>query len=201
MTPVELLPGTWGGASGRKRGEGMSDRLHDAFAYVRSTFFPLWDKDAEWTAREVVDLPVDGKSDQRKKTIAVHVVADDDDHLHCLLIHEICHAVASTGHGKKWLDRLMKAGDRARLIGRETLAHLVYDEVGRYARSGRRLKVIAELIYNTIEDLVFYNPSATYEAVIDTVALQFGFYRNELLDKYTRCQEVYEGAVARYTSW
>jgi hypothetical protein len=179
----------------------MSDRLHDAFAYVRSTFFPLWDKDAEWTAREVVDLPVDGKSDQRKKTIAVHGVADDDDHLHCLLIHEICHAVASTGHGKKWLDRLMKAGDRARLIGRETLAHLVYDEVGRYARSGRRLKVIAELIYNTIEDLVFYNPSATYEAVIDTVALQFGFYRNELLDKYTRCQEVYEGAVARYTSW
>ena len=179
----------------------MSDRLHDAFAYVRSTFFPLWDKSGEWTVSEVVDLPVDGKSNERKKTIAVHVVADDDDHLHFLLIHEICHAVASTGHGKKWLDRLIKAGDRARLMGREALADLIYGEVERYARSERRPKVIAELIYNTIEDLVFYNPSATYEAVIDTVALQFGFYRNELLDKYTRCQEVYEGAVARYTSW
>ena len=179
----------------------MSDRLHDAFAYVRSTFFPLWDKSAEWTVSEVVDLPVDGKSNERKKTIAVHVVADDDDHLHFLLIHEICHAVASTGHGKKWLDRLIKAGDRARLMGREALADLIYGEVERYARSERRPKVIAELIYNTVEDLVFYNPSATYEAVIDTVALQFGFYRDELLDKCTRCQEVYEGAVAKYTSW
>lgn len=179
----------------------MSDRLHDAFAYVRSTFFPLWDRDAEWTVSEAGDLPVDGKSDERKKTIAVHVVADDDDELHFLLIHEICHAVATTGHGKKWLDRLMKAGDRARLLGREPLADLICNEVQRYARSERRLKVIAELIYNTIEDLVFYNPSATYEAVIDTVALQFGFYRDELLDNYTRCQEVYDGAVARYTSW
>lgn len=179
----------------------MSDRLHDAFAYVRSIFFPLWDRNAEWTVSEVVDLPVDGKSDERKKMIAVHVVADNDDDLHCLLIHEICHAVASTGHGKKWLDRLLKAGDRARRIGRETLAKLVYDEVERYAKSEKRLKVIAELIYNTIEDLVFYNPSATYEAVIDSVALQFGFYRDELLDHYTRCQEVYEGAVAKYTSW
>jgi len=179
----------------------MSDRLPDAFAYVRTTFFPLWDRKAEWTVSEVVDLPVDGKSDERKKTIGVHVVSDDDDELHCLLIHEICHAVAGTGHGKKWLDRLIKAGDRARLIGRETLAHLVYDEVECYARSEKRLKVIAELIYNTIEDRVFYNPSATYEAVIDSIALQFGFYRDELLDKYTRCQEVYEGAVAKYTSW
>jgi len=178
----------------------MSDRLHDAFAYVRSTFFPLWDRDAEWTVSEVGDLPVDGKSDEREKTIAVHVVSDDDD-LHFLLIHEICHAVASTGHGKKWLDRLMKAGDRARRIGRETLADLIYNEVQRYARSERRLKVIAELIYNTIEDLVFYNPSAACEAVIDSVALQFGFYRDELLDKFTRCREVYEGAVAKYTSW
>jgi hypothetical protein len=95
----------------------------------------------------------------------------------------------------------MKAGDRARLIGREALAELIYNEVERYAKSEGRLKVIAELIYNTIEDLVFYNPSATYEAVIDTVALQFGFYRDELLDKYTHCQEVYDGAVGKYTSW
>ena len=179
----------------------MSDRLHDAFAYVRSTFFSLWDRGAEWSVCEVGDLPVNGKSDERKKTITVHVVADNDDELQRLLIHEICHAVASTGHGKKWLDRLIRAGDRARIIGREALADLIYNEVERYAKSERRLKVIAELIYNTIEDLVFYNPSATYEAVIDTVALQFGFYRDELLDKYTRCQEVYDGAVAKYTSW
>jgi len=179
----------------------MSDRLHEAFAYVRSTFFPLWDRGAEWTVSEVVDLPVNGKSDERKKRIVVHVVADNDDDLHLLLIHEICHAVTSTSHGKKWLDRLMKAGDRARLIGREALADLLYDEVERYAKSDRRLKVIAELIYNTIEDLVFYNPSATYAEVIDTIAVQFGFYRGELLEKYTHCQEVYDGAVAKYTSW
>ncbi|HVO82819.1 MAG TPA: hypothetical protein VMU60_00190 [Syntrophobacteria bacterium] len=179
----------------------MADRLHEAFAYVRSTFFPLWDRGAEWSVSEVVDLPVNGKSDETKKTITVHVVADSDDELYCLLIHEICHAVASAGHGKKWLDRLVKAGDRARLMGRQALADLIYDEVERYAKAERHLKVIAELVYNTIEDLVFYNPSATYDAVIDTVALQFGFYREELLDKYTRCREVYDGAVAKYTSW
>jgi hypothetical protein len=67
--------------------------------------------------------------------------------------------------------------------------------------SGRRLKAMAELIYNTIEDLVFYNPSATYEEVIDTVALQWGFHRDDLLDKYRRCREVYDEAVAKYTSW
>jgi hypothetical protein len=179
----------------------MSERLHDAFAYVRKTFFPRWDRNAEWTVREVVHLPVDGKPKEKQKTISLHVVPDDEDDLHCLLIHEICHAVASTGHGRKWLDRVIKAGDEARLIGREGLADLVFAEVERYARSEKPLKVIAELIYNTIEDLVFYNPSASYEDVIDSLAMQLGFHRDELLDKYKRCREVYDGAIARYTSW
>jgi hypothetical protein len=37
--------------------------------------------------------------------------------------------------------------------------------------------------------------------VIDSIALQFGFCCSELPEKHTRCREVYEGAVARYTSW
>ena len=78
---------------------------------------------------------------------------------------------------------------------------LIYGEVERYATMETHLRVIAAVIYNTIEDLVFYNPSASYEDVIDSLAIQFGFNRDELLDKYPRCRKVYEGAIAKYTSW
>jgi hypothetical protein len=178
-----------------------AERLQDAFLYVRKTFFPRWDRNAEWTVGRVADLPVNGRSDEANKIITIHAVSEDDDELCFLLVHEICHAVAGTGHGKKWLNRLKKAGDTAKLIGRDRLGDLIYDEVERYARSEKQIKVVAELIYNTIEDTVFYNPSASYEDVIDSVAMQFGFYRDELNEKYTRCREVYEGAVAKYTSW
>lgn len=57
------------------------------------------------------------------------------------------------------------------------------------------------MIQNTIEDIVSYNPGASCEEVIDSVALRFGFYRDELREKYRRYREVYEGAVAKYASW
>lgn len=57
------------------------------------------------------------------------------------------------------------------------------------------------MIYNTIEDAVFCNPSVSYEDAIDSIALQFGFYRDELHEKHAPCREVYEGAVANYTGW
>jgi hypothetical protein len=62
-------------------------------------------------------------------------------------------------------------------------------------------RIFCESLAATIEDTVFCNPSASYEDVIDSVAMRFGFYRDELNEKYTRCREVYKGAVAKYASW
>lgn len=108
------------------------DRLQDAFQDVRQTFFPRWDKKGEWKVVDSTRIKASydtGINEFRErvginhlmekadmlaeccewgKVINIFEIPDDDDRLHELLIHEICH-VKALGHGKKWARNMEKA--------------------------------------------------------------------------------------------
>jgi hypothetical protein len=67
--------------------------------------------------------------------------------------------------------------------------------------TGARLKVMKDLICDSIEDRVFYNPGLSYDEVLEAVAFRWGFRPEELELKWKRCKEVYKEAVRRYSSY
>lgn len=87
------------------------ERLQVAFQCVRKTFFPRWDRKNEW---KIVDATDDKENDivatciEEAKCIIIYEIPDNDDHLHELLIHEICH-IKAPGHGKKWANNMKTA--------------------------------------------------------------------------------------------
>jgi len=108
---------------------GLQDRLQAAFDYVLQTFFPRWHDSRHWSVRCAPDLPSSGESDRKTKTISVARVSDSDDELLELLIHEACHSVSVNGHGEKWRNRMLQAGEIARRLGRAELAELIEKDV------------------------------------------------------------------------
>lgn len=177
-------------------------RLQEATKYVRKTFFPRWDMRREWTIKRVYDLPSHGLCDSRPKNISLQFISENDDDLHKLLIHEICHAVTNSGHKKTWQNRMLSAADTAKKIGREHLSKILYEEVRGYDPN-TCLHVNAGVVYGTIQDFVFDaldSPSSTiefpsYDQIIKTVARTFGFSSQEIEESWKRCKEVYEKAV------
>ncbi len=187
--------------SNHPAGVGSIDRLDEAFALVCKTFFPHWNRDAQWRVSSSLDGRPNHRIAKGSKTILLSAIPENDAELHCLLIHEVCHAITRKRHDKKWLHRMKQASDRALAIGREDLAELLVHEVERYARSGTRLKMMVELIYYSIEDCVFANPNLSCEEVLESVALRWGFEPTEMERNWKRCRQVYEAAVRRYSSW
>ena len=80
------------------------NKLEKEFHSIKKQFFPRWDRAGQW---KVSDKPpkdrrhclgLAGYCDMDNKTI--HAVNGASDSL--TLVHEICHAVASLSHEKKW---------------------------------------------------------------------------------------------------
>jgi hypothetical protein len=187
--------------SNQPAGEGGMGRLEEVFAQVCKTFFPRWNRDARWRVSSCLDGGPNHRIARGSKTILLSVNPEDDAELHCLLIHEICHAITRTRHDKKWLHRMKQAVDKALAIGREDLAELILREVESYARAGTRLKMMSDLVYYSIEDCVFANPSLSCDEVLESVAFKWGFSPTELERNWRRCRQVYEDAASRYSSW
>ncbi len=177
------------------------NRLQETFEYTRNIFLPHWDREGQWEVRGKPDDTANHGSAGESKAIILPTTPENDDELHCLLILETCRAIMHTRHAKKWLDRVMAAARKAKVIHREELAALLLQEVERYARTGARLKVMKDFIYDSIEDRVFYNPGLSYEEVLDAVAFEWGFRPIELEISWKRCKEVYREAVTRYSSY
>lgn len=182
-------------------GEGNMGRLDEAFAQVCKVFFPHWNRDAQWRVSSCLHGRPNHRTAKGSKTILLSAVPENDAELHCLLIHEVCHAITRTRHDKKWLHRMKQALDRALAIGREDLAELLVREVDRYARAGTRLKMMAELVYYSIEDCVFANPSLSCDEVLESVAFRWGFNPAVMEKTWKRCRKVCEEAAKRYSSW
>ena len=91
--------------------------LREKYQYVRTTFFPQWDRKRQWKAQlSGGPFASNGSCESETKTININWETDPKD-LVLVLIHEIAHAVARDYHGKKWQARMEKAAKRAEEIG------------------------------------------------------------------------------------
>ena len=168
------------------------DRLREAFLFVRKTFFPRWDKKNQWVVKELDSLPSQGKCDLDKKAILVRSVPEKDHELYWLLIHEICHTVASPGHAKKWCNRMGKAADTAQELGYTELSKMLNAEVEEIKQG---LPVRAADIYNLVAEWALDAPDLTYDKMLKAVSRQYGFYPEDLEKAFKRFRQVYENAI------
>jgi len=176
----------------------LEDRLRQTFNDVRETFFPKWDRKRNWQIVLDLNHPAAGRCDTEGKRIMVSAVGKDSDGLDCLLIHEIAHAAACTGHGKRFQARLLKAADCADELGRDELARLIREDVRPYQEENHIYRG-AKDIYAKIGEWVWDTKGeATYESIVGSLATELGCYLEELEKTYKRCRSVYEKAVEEY---
>ncbi|MBT4087144.1 MAG: hypothetical protein HN580_22425 [Deltaproteobacteria bacterium] len=171
-----------------------SNRLRETYNFIKQNFFPRWDRDGRWAVREVWDLPSDGRCDTKEKLIFVRPVSQlDDDNLHLLLIHEICHAFYAN-HGDKWCQRIHNAAVRARQIGLIRLWDMLLQEIEEYQSD--RMATASE-IYKRIQDAVHWYPDASYGDLMRYLAFEQGLYKMEFEKKYALCRKSYDKAVRK----
>lgn len=112
------------------------------------------------------------------------------DEMDRLLIHEICHAVASGGHGKVWQGRMDKAARRADELGRTRLAEMLRQEIVEYQESAVGL---AEG-YQTVQDWLTHNPDLTLAQVKRSLAKEYRLLTCEVSTTFKRIEMVYAAA-------
>ncbi len=168
----------------------MNSNLTQDFQAVRHQFFSSWDRAGRWRLRQEPNLNgAQGSCRRESETILVtHLPEGDGGTL--LLIHEIAHAVTDGGHGKKWQARMEKAAVTAEQAGRTELATLLRKEIIGYRDPMAR--VTAGLVYSEIADAVVENPELTFYQVIDFVRRDYGFSRQEFLQRFRRARVVFD---------
>ena len=172
-------------------------KLKDAIADVRKTFFPRWDKDNQWViAVNENILESCGVCNNDTKTIYLKYVQEDRDKLYLLLIHEICHAIVGPGHNKKLYSRIRKSAELAKHIGQASLSEEIKDNVGKYEDT---LILEEENVFRNIELwLMRYSQDAlsklSYEAFIEGLAAYYCMNVDEFEHRYPECKKVFEKA-------
>lgn len=176
----------------------IEDRLETAYQYVRKSFFPRWDRDRQWTCHLIHDLPSGGRCFDDRKEIAVQYVSDNDDELYALLIHEICHAFAM-GHDKGWQKRMLKAAEKAHELGLYGVQNILASEVKEYSSTPN---VTANDIYEAITNVVFDSGNTlSLNDVANYLASKHGYYTDEFMLQYKRCEYFYDKAVKAYQEY
>ena len=169
--------------------------LSKASLYVRSTYFPRWDRKSEWSVQFSDDLgTVDGSCDMANKKIDIRRAINPGE-VYLVLIHEIAHAVTGGGHGKRWQARMEKAAQRAENIGETALAESLRKEVGGYR--GLVEKVTAKNVYDEVQSAVFAMPEADFDAIVCQLADRYGLNNDKCLEKFPRIRTEYEKAKSR----
>ena len=161
------------------------------FDQIRRLFFPRWKAGATWRLSNRSRRRVHGYCDPKRRVIEVVLRPDEPDERDRLIIHEICHAVADSGHGKKWQARMELAAKRADALGRRRLAQLLREEVEGY----RRAPTGPEQAYQSVRDALLFNPDLTLRLVKLKLAYDYGLLLSEVGTKYfRRLDKVYEQA-------
>ena len=157
------------------------------FERIKSTYFPRWDKQHEWTIVESHPECVgDGYCDSDNRQI---VIASADPSMECILIHEIAHAVTHQYHGKKWQGRMEKAALKAEELGLNDLATQIRGEYAKYLDLALSFRPTAHLVYNSIEDAGIAGLS--FEGAVASAANAFGMTPHQLQAKYKKARTVY----------
>jgi len=173
-------------------------RLKDAIADVRKTFFPRWDKDNQWVIAVNEDIfQSDGVCNNDTKKIYLKYVPVDHDKLYLLLIHEICHAIVGPGHNKKLYSRIRKSAELAKRIGQTSL----YEEIKEHVDDCEETPNLEEERINRHIELWLMEYSqdelreVSYEAVIYTLARdEYSMKVDEFEHRYPRCKIYFEKA-------
>jgi len=107
--------------------------LQQAFRYVQDNIFPKWDFKGQWSVKKVKHLPISAPviayTNHSLKTIFVNHLPNNKNSLYCLLIHEICHAITSGQHNKRWGEKMTKSADKAATMNNIQLAKLIYEDL------------------------------------------------------------------------
>ncbi len=166
----------------------MNIRKH--FLEIKRQFFPRWDRDDRWRISTRSRRTVHGYCDAERRVIEIVIQHADPNKGDCLLIHEMCHAVAKGGHGKVWQRRLEKAARIADELGRDVLAKLLRQEIVNYQEfaDGR------EEAYQTIQDWLNAERDLTLAQVKRSIARLHGLLVSEISTKLRRFEKVYWAA-------
>ncbi len=165
--------------------------LHQHFQQIKQQFFPRWDRRNEWRISTRSRRKVHGHCDPERQIIEIVAKHYDPDERDRLLIHEICHAVASGGHGKAWQSRMEIAAKRADELGRHRLAELLREEIVDYRE---RSDDCRQMAYQEIQDAVNGNPEITLAQMKRWIADQYGLLVSEVSTQLKRLKAVFEEA-------
>jgi len=106
-----------------------SESLRAQFSRIRRLYFPKWSAGKYWKVQNGNrrgGSALTGFCDTKRRIVFVSDRSDS------LLIHEICHAVASSGHGIVWQRRMVAASVMALRLGNVRVANELRDEVAAY---------------------------------------------------------------------
>lgn len=164
--------------------------LQRHFQEIKHQFFPCWDRHDSWRVSSRSLRKVHGQCDPERNVIEIAVLHADPDERDRLFIHEISHAIAERGHGKKWQHRMEKAARRAEQLGRQRLSQLLREEIIGYQQPGSEL----EHAYNEIRDALHENPDLTFSQIKRYLADQYGLLVSEVGTKFRRAKKVFQEA-------
>jgi hypothetical protein len=125
-------------------------RLIDSFEFVRKEFFPRWDNKKEWLIKKLtvkdrkelgIKGPCMGRCEREIKTILIQalklfLLPHGENSLHWLLIHEICHAVSSDSHGRRWKNRMLRMSELAQKKGDLPLSKMILLDLEKIKKVG-----------------------------------------------------------------
>ena len=161
------------------------NELEQEYQNIRKLFFPRWDREGLWKASS--NPPEDGKGcfslagycDPDNKII--HVMTDSEGYS-LTLVHEICHAVTTQSHEKKWFQCMMKANVVADQLGNNQLATEIREDADMFAEDSRKK---ADDIESRFYDAAFESPDLDFESILRGVASSdYGITSEELLRRW-----------------
>lgn len=177
----------------------MNHIIEEQFNKVREAYFPQWDRKREW---KLSTSYADGDGELclgscrlSTKTIVIpeqNSTTHTSAQLRQLIIHEIAHAVANTGHGKCWRNRIEKAALRAESLKEMEIAQGLRDEIEWYSDPSNEPRVPVSVTYNLIRMFVYDNPDMSFEDFVNDFPQNWS--PEEFLNRHKRSRKVYEQA-------
>jgi hypothetical protein len=115
-------------------------KLKNSFEFVRKEFFPRWDKKKEWFVKKVAELAegLQGICVKKDKTILIFYLPHNENSLYWLLVHEICHAISTDLHGRKWKNRMVRASESAQKKGNKELSNMILHDLKELKKRGEK---------------------------------------------------------------
>jgi len=137
-------------------------QLGSLFIEVAHEFFPRWHHNGWKIRTEKCIRPGQGWCDRENKTIFGNFLDYEKNRFDAFMIHELCHVVTTDSHGSKFYNRLNKALDRSKQIGRPELAEILQRDIS--CRKTRR-EVKSSGVNETIEEILIYNPWVSWKEI------------------------------------